>query len=187
MINVTDLRSGTTFQEGGNLFEVLDYSHTKMGRGTATIKIKVRNLRSGATTDKSFISGARVEEADLTKKEGQFLYRDASGPTFMDKSSFEQFSVPNNVLAGAAKVLKEGQSYQLLTFGDQVLKVEIPRTADLKVVESPPGARGDTVANAYKAAVLENDMKIQVPLFIKEGEVIKVDTRSGEYMERVKS
>ncbi|HEY4695026.1 MAG TPA: elongation factor P [Candidatus Nanoarchaeia archaeon] len=187
MINVTDLRSGTTFQEGGNLFEVLDYSHTKMGRGTATIKIKVRNLRSGATTDKSFISGARVEEADLTKKEGQFLYRDASGPTFMDKSSFEQFSVPNNVLAGAEKFLKEGQSYQLLTFGDQVLKVEIPRTADLKVVESPPGARGDTVANAYKAAVLENDMKIQVPLFIKEGEVIKVDTRSGEYMERVKS
>jgi elongation factor P len=184
MINVTDLRSGATFQESGNLFEVLEYSHTKMGRGTATIKVKVRNLRSGSITDKSFISGSRVEEAELDKKEGQFLYRDERQATFMETSTFEQFPVDTAILQGAEKFLKEGEAYPLLVYNDQVLKVEIPRTVELKVIDSPPGAKGDTVSNVYKAATLENGMRVQVPLFIKEGEAVKIDTRSGEYIER---
>lgn len=186
MLNVNDLRSGATFQEEGNLFEVLEYSHTKMGRGTATIRVKVRNLKTGATIEKTFISGARVEEADLDKKDGQFLYKDENGSTFMDPVTFDQFSVPNKILDGGEKYLQEGSAYSLLVFKDQILKVDLPRTVELKVVDSPPGVRGDTVSNVYKGAKLENGLEVKVPLFINEGDTVKVDTRSGEYMERVK-
>ncbi len=186
MINVNDLRSGATFQEDGNLFEVLEYSHTKMGRGTATIRVKVKNLKSGSTTEKTFISGARVEEADLDKKVGQFLYKDDNNATFMDPKTFDQFSVILKILDGGEKYLQEGENYQLLVFKDQVLKVELPRTVELKVVDSPPGIRGDTVSNVYKSAKMENSIEVKVPLFINEGDTIKVDTRSGEYIERVK-
>lgn len=186
MLNVNDLRGGATFQEDGNLFEVIEYSHTKMGRGTATIRVKVRNLKTGATTEKTFISGARVEEADLDKKDGQFLYKDDSGATFMDPVTFDQFSVPNKILDGGEKYLQEGNNCSVLIFKDQILKVDLPRTVELKVVDSPPGVRGDTVSNVYKAAKLENGLEVKVPLFINNGDIVKVDTRSGEYMERVK-
>jgi elongation factor P len=187
MINVNDLRSGAAFQEEKNIFEVLEYSHTKMGRGTATIRIKVRNLRSGSVTEKTYISGARVEEADLEKKTGQFLYADESSVSFMDPVSFEQFSIPLRVMGGSERYLQEGRDYQLLVFGDEVLKVELPRTVDMRIVDSPPGVRGDTVSNVYKNAKLENGLEVKVPLFINEGDLVKVDTRSGEYIERVKS
>lgn len=186
MLNVNDLRSGATFQEEDNLFEVLEYSHTKMGRGTATIRVKVKNLKSGSTTEKTFISGARVEEADLDKKDGQFLYKDETNSTFMDPVTFDQFSVPNRILEGGEKYLQEGSSYSLLVFKDQILKVDLPRTIELKVVESPPGIRGDTVSNVYKSAELENGLEAKVPLFINQGDVVKIDTRSGDYIERVK-
>ncbi len=187
MINVNDLRAGAAFQEEGNLFEALEYSHTKMGRGTATIRIKARNLRTGAITDKTFISGARVEDAQLDKINGQFLYSDEASSSFMDPVTFEQFTIPLRILTGSEKYLQEGKEYQLLAFGDEVLKVDLPRTVELKVVDSPPGVRGDTVSNVYKAAKLENGLEVKVPLFINEGDIVKVDTRSGEYMERVRS
>jgi elongation factor P len=187
MLNVNDLRSGTTFQEDGNLFEVLDFSHTKMGRGTATIRVKVRNLKSGSTTEKTFISGARVEEAELDKIEGQFLYKDAREATFMNPSTYDQFTVGLSALSGQEKYLKEGENYSLLSFNGQVLSVELPRTIVLKVSEAPPGVRGNTVSNVYKEATLENNIKAKVPLFINEGDSVKIDTRSGEYIERVKN
>lgn len=186
MINVNDLRTGATFQEDGNLFEVLEYSHTKMGRGTATIRVKVKNLKTGSTTEKTFISGARVEEAELDKKDGQFLYKDDKSATFMDPVSFEQFGVDLKVLSGGEKFLQEGNTYSIEIFNDQILKIDLPRTVELKVVDSPPGVRGDTVSNVYKSAKLENDHEVKVPLFINEGDIVKVDTRSGEYIERVK-
>lgn len=187
MLNVNDLRNGTTFQEDGNLWEVLEYSHTKMGRGTATIRVKVRNLKTGTLTEKTFISGARVEEAELDKKTAQFLYKDDSNSTFMEMSTFDQFNVPNKIFNGGEKFLQEGKEYSLASFNDQVLKVDLPRTVDLKVVDSPPGVRGDTVSNVYKNAKLENGTEVKVPLFINEGDTVKVDTRSGEYVERVKN
>lgn len=187
MINVNDLRSGATFQEDGNLYEALEYSHTKMGRGTATIRIKARNLRTGALIEKTFISGAKVEDADLEKRDGQFLYTDTTSATFMDPTTFEQFSVPLKILDGLEKYLQEGKEYQLLVYDDEVLKVELPRTVDLKVIDSPPGVRGDTVSNVYKGAKLENGLEVKVPLFINEGDFVKIDTRTGEYVERVKN
>lgn len=187
MLNVNDLRSGTTFQEDGNIFEVMDFSHTKMGRGTATIRVKVKNLKTGSTTDKTFISGARVQEAELDEQQGQFLYKDERELTFMDPVSYDQFSVAVNLLAGQEKYLKEGETYKVLSFDGKPLSVELPRTVFLKIVEAPPGVRGDTVSNVYKEAVAENGIKVKVPLFINEGDFVKVDTRSGEYIERVKS
>lgn len=141
MINVNDLRAGTTFQESGNIFEVLDFSHTKMGRGTATIRVKVRNLKSGATTEKTFISGARVEEADLDTREGQYLYKDSREATFMDPVSYDQFTVAISALANQEKYLKEGEVYSLKTYQGGVLSLDLPRTVVLKVVEAPPGGR----------------------------------------------
>lgn len=186
MLNVNDLRNGTTFQEGGNIFEVLEFSHTKMGRGTATIRVKVKNLKTGSTTEKTFISGARVAEADLDKKEGQFLYKDEKEATFMDPSSYDQFTVPLSVLSGQQKYLREGDNYPLITFQGEILSVDLPRTVILKIVEAPPGVRGDTVSNVYKEATLENGTAAKVPLFINEGDQVKIDTRSGEYIERAK-
>lgn len=187
MLNVNDLRNGTTFQENKNIFEVLEFTHTKMGRGTATIRVKVKNLNTGATTEKTFISGARVEEAELEKIEGQFLYKDEREATFMNPLNYDQFSIPTNILAGQEKYLKEGENYQLLSFEGKILSVEFPRTVILRIVEAPPGVRGDTVSNVYKDAVAENGIKIKVPLFINEGDSVKIDTRSGLYVERVKS
>lgn len=186
VINVNDLRAGAAFLENGNLWEVLEYSHTKMGRGTATIRVKVRNLKTGTNTEKTFISGAKVEEADLEKQTGQFLYKDSLHSDFMDPDTFEQFKVLTSILAGDGKFLQEGKEYSLLTFKGEVLKVDIPRTVDLKVVDSPPGVKGDTVSNVYKSAKLENGLEVKVPLFINEGDTVKVDTRSSEYVERVK-
>ncbi len=157
-----------------------------MGRGTATIRVKVRNLKTGATTEKTFISGARVEEADLDEKKGQFLYKDEREATFMDPSSYDQFAVSLSVLSGQEKFLKEGENYTLNTFQGQVLGVEMPRTTVLKVVDAPPGVRGNTVSNVYKDVTLENSVVAKVPLFINEGDSVKIDTRSGEYIERVK-
>jgi len=187
MINVNDLRAGTTFLDDSNIFETLEYTHTKMGRGTATIRIKARNLRTGAVIEKTFISGARVEEANLEKKEGQFLYLDGATANFMESETFDQFSVPLKTFSGSEKYLQEGKVYPLLIFKGEVLKVELPRTIDLKVVNSPPGVRGDTVSNVFKVAKLENGLEVKVPLFINEGDLVKIDTRSGEYIERVKS
>ncbi len=184
MLNVTDLRAGATFKDQGNLWEVQSYQHIKMGRGSANIKIKARNLRTGATIEKSFISGARVEEVEVEKKKAQFLYLDSEGAHFMDQSSFEQFSLPRTLLAAESSFLKEGEEYDLVVAEGETLGLELPRNMILTVAETGPGVKGDTVSSAFKSAVLENGMDIQVPLFIKVGDKIKVDTRSGQYLER---
>ena len=184
MLNVTELRAGTAFKEDGNLWEVLTYDHVKVGRGSANIKVKVRNLRTGSTVEKSFISGARVDEIEVEKRKAQFLYVDGKEANFMDQDSYEQFGLPINVLAGSEKFLKEGESYDLIVADGEVLNVELPRTVVLKVTETGPGVKGDTVSNAFKQATLENGMSIQLPLFIKEGEDVKIDTRTGSYLER---
>lgn len=186
MINVTDLRSGKAFAENGQLFEVLSYEHIKMGRGSANIKVKAKNLRSGAITERSFISGSRVEEVELEKKKAQFLYSDSGQAYFMDPATYDQFSLPLNSLSGEEKFLKEGGEYDLISANGEILNLELPRTLELMVTETGPGVKGDSVSNAYKSAILENGMTIQVPLFIKEGEKVKVDTKNGDYLERVK-
>ncbi|KKS13360.1 MAG: Elongation factor P [Candidatus Daviesbacteria bacterium GW2011_GWB1_41_5] len=174
------------FKEGNSLLQVLTYEHNKMGRGSGTIKIKVRNLRTGSVTEKSFITGARVEEADVVKKKAQYLYRDGDSFNFMDPVSFEQFSLPGSVVGEESKFLKEGLEVVLIVSGDEALGLELPNSLIYEIVETGPGERGNTVSNVYKDAKLDNGLMVKVPMFSKNGDKIKVDTRTGQYIERVK-
>lgn len=186
MLNVTELRSGTIFKDSQGIWEVVKYSHTKMGRGSATIRIRVKNLKNGVVVEKTFTSGQKVDEADISKKKGQFLYETAGDIVFMDNTSFEQFNLPKSVAGGKEKFLKEGDTYELLVAQDQVLGIEIPKLVTLKISDTGPAVKGDSVSSVTKDAVLENQLSLKVPLFIKIGDKIKVDSRSGEYVARTK-
>lgn len=185
-LNVNELRNGTFFKEGKDIFLVVTYEHIKTGRGSGNIKLKVRNLRSGSVVEKSYITGARVDEADVEKKKAQFLYRDADNFNFMDPVSFEQFTVPSAVLGDQAKYLKDGLDVILIVTEGEALGLELPMSIVYTITETGPGEKGNTVSNVFKEATLDNGLVVKVPMFMKVGEKIKVDTRSGAYVERVK-
>ena len=189
-LNVTDLRNGTFYKEGKDILLVLTYEHVKTGRGSGNIKLKVRNIRTGSVTEKSFITGARVDEANVEKKKAQFLYRDGDSPAgefnFMDPVSFEQFSISSGVIGDQAKYLKDGLEVILIVSEDEALGLELPMSLTYTISETGPGEKGNTVSNVFKEATLDNGLVVKVPMFMKVGEKVKVDTRSGEYVERVK-
>lgn len=188
-LNVTDLRNGTFYKDGKDILLVLTYEHVKTGRGSGNIKLKVRNIRSGSVTEKSFITGARVDEANVEKKKAQFLYRDGDSPAgefnFMDPVSFEQFAIPASILANQAKYLKDGLEVILIVSEGEALGLELPMSLVYTISETGPGEKGNTVSNVFKEATLDNDLVVKVPMFMNVGEKVKVDTRSGEYIERV--
>ncbi|MDP3955425.1 MAG: elongation factor P [bacterium] len=186
MIPVTHLRAGSTFEDNGQPYIVQKYEHTKMGRGTATIKVKARNLKTGTIIEKSFISGARVEEVSVVKRKSQYLYLQDKEYFFMNPKTFEQFSISGGVLGHQAKFLSEGIEVDLLFLEDTPIDIELPSKMVFKIMETDPGVKGNSATNIYKSATLENGISVKVPLFIKAGEKIWVDTRSGEYVERVK-
>lgn len=185
-LNVTELRNGTFFREGNNILQVLTYEHVKMGRGSGTIKVKVKNLKTGSVLEKSFITGARVDEADVEKQKAQFLYRDGDSFNFMDPTSFEQFSISSQVIGDSAKYLKDGLEVILIVSDSEVLGLELPMSLVYEIAETGPGEKGNTVSNVYKEATLDNGLVVKVPMFMNVGEKVKVDTRTGEYVERVK-
>lgn len=185
-LNVTELRNGTVYKEGNNLLQVLTYEHVKMGRGSGNIKVKVKNLRSGSIVEKSFITGARVEEANVEKKKTQYLYKEGDTFNFMDPVSFEQFALASQVLGEQAKYLKDGLEVILIVSEGEALGLELPNSLVYEIAETGPGERGNTVSNVYKEATLENGLVVKVPMFMKVGEKVKIDTRNGEYVERVK-
>lgn len=186
MISVTELRAGRAFKEDDQPYLVLKYEHTKLGRGKANIKVKVRHLVTGKVSEKTFISGAKVEELETLKKKMQFLYQDASGFYFMDPETFEQVSISSGVIGEQAGFLKEGAKVDVLFVEDRALSVDLPVSVVLAVAQTEPGVKGNTATRSLKAATLENGMRVQVPLFVKVGDKIKVDTRTGEYVERAK-
>ncbi len=186
MLNVNDLRNGAVFKEDNNFWQVLSYEHNKMGRGSGTIKVKVRNLKTGSLTEKSFITGARVDEAAVEKRKTQYLYKDGESYNFMDPVSFEQFSLLSNVIGETGKYLKENIETILLMVDGEALAIEIPISLVYSISETGPGEKGNTVSNVYKEAVLDNGLIVKVPMFMKEGDRVKVDTRTGQYVERVK-
>jgi elongation factor P len=183
MISVNDLRAGTTFEENGEIYKVLNFEHIKMGRGSANIKVKVINLRSGATTEKGFTNGAMVQDISLIKKDYQYLYKDGESAYFMDPVSFDQKTVPLKNLLGK-EFLKEGETVTLQFFGDEPLDLILPPKVTLKVADTPPGVRGNSASNMYKDATLENGITTRVPLFINIGDSIVIDTRDGSYTKR---
>ncbi|OGH23633.1 MAG: hypothetical protein A2958_02570 [Candidatus Levybacteria bacterium RIFCSPLOWO2_01_FULL_38_13] len=198
MISVTELRAGIVFEEKGQIYQVLSYEHIKMGRGSANIKVKVKNLLSGATINKSFISGARVNNIDLIKKDLQFLYKDPSARAstelsrmssgqglayFMDPGNFEQVSISLSKLSGH-EFLKEGDNFSLSFYNNEPLSLNLPSKIKFKVLETGPSVRGNTATNVFKDAILENGIKTKVPLFIKTGDSISIDTKTGAYTEK---
>ena len=186
MLNVNELRNGTFFKEGKDIFLVITYEHMKTGRGSGNIKLKVRNIRIGSVVEKSFITGARVDEADVEKKKAQFLYRDGDIYSFMDPVSFEQFTVSKQVLGDQVKYLKDGLDVLLIVSEEEVLGLELPMSLVYEIAETGPEEKGNTVSNVFKEATLDNGLIAKVPMFMKVGEKVKIDTRTGEYVERVK-
>jgi elongation factor P len=185
MIDVNDLRKGVTFELDGNLYKVLEYSHHKPGRGNATIRVKARNLRTGATLEKTFISGNQVQEAKLDFHNVQYLYNDGETYYFMDLETFEQPGIPKDVIGESVNFLQEGMPCKLTFYKGEPLDVELPLTVDLKVVYAEVAVRGDTATGVTKKVKVETGAEIQVPNFVKEGDIIRVDTRDGTYVTRV--
>lgn len=185
MISVTELRAGTVFTENNQYLLVLSYEHIKVARGSGTVKVKVQNLETGANTEKSFQTGARVQDVSVTRKKVQYLYTDDK-LHLMDMETYDQFSLDRKLVLDIAKFLKEGMEITLFSVEERPLYVEIPKIVDYKIVQTGGAARGNTVGASYKDAVVENGLVVKVPLFMKNGEVIRVDTRSGEYVERAK-
>lgn len=185
MIDVNDLRKGVTFEYDGNLFKVLEYSHHKPGRGNATIRIKARNLRSGGTIEKTFQSGDRVPDARLEYHMAQYLYSDGETYYFMDQESFEQYPLSSEALGEYTGYLKEEMPVKLTFYGTEALDIELPTTVDLKIVQAEIAVRGDTATGVTKNVTVETGMQVQVPQFVNEGDIIRVDTRTGTYVTRV--
>lgn len=185
MINVTELRSGKIFEDEG-LWEVLTYEHIKTGRGGGNVKVKARNVRTGTTVEKSFQTGARVQDISTEKKKAAFLYVSGDDVVFMDNENYEQFEIPKKVIGDSAKFLKEGAEAVLQLFDGEVLGVELPKNLEFVVSDGGVGIKGDSVSNVWKKAILENGIEVDVPLFIKTGDKVRVDTRTGQYIERVK-
>ena len=185
MIDVNELRNGVTFMLEGDLYKVLDYSHHKPGRGKATIRTKVRNLRSGAVLEKSFNSGDRVQDIRLDHHIVQFLYQDDDFFHFMDTETYEQPALNASMLGETINYLTEGLEVKLTFYQDETLDIELPTAVDLKVEESELAVKGDTATGANKIVTTQTGLKVQVPLFVKAGDTIRVDTRTGNYLTRV--
>ena len=185
MIDANKLRKGTTFTDNDNLYKVIDYSHQKMARGGATIKTKVINLRSGAITEKTFNSGEKVKDIRLDHEEVQYLYNDGNLYYFMNTETYEQPALSKEILADVIPYLVDGLVVKLSTYNGEALDVELPTTIEMEVIDAEPGYAGDTATSASKAVTLSSGLEVQTPLFINIGDVIRIDTRSGEYLTRV--
>ncbi|MEI6290851.1 MAG: elongation factor P [Chloroflexota bacterium] len=185
MIDVNELRKGVTFELDGQLFKVSEYSHHKPGRGNATIKIKARNLRTGSNIEKTFQSGDRVPEARLDYHNVSYLYTDGDFFHFMDGVTFEQPAIKADVLGDSAGYLTEGMECKLTFYENEAIDIELPTSVDLKVTAAEIAVRGDTATGVTKKVTVETGVTVQVPNFVKEGDTIKVDTRTGEYLTRV--
>ncbi|MCS6842931.1 MAG: elongation factor P [Caldilineales bacterium] len=185
MIGVQDLRKGVTFELDNSIYRVLSYEHIKAGRGNATIRIKARDLRSGAIIERTFPSGNKVQDVRLDHATVQYLYNDGDLYTFMDVETYEQPVLSKAVLGDAVNYLKEGMTLEIVSYQGEPLDIELPTTVDLEVTYTEPGFAGDTATGAMKLAETETGLKVQVPLFVEIGDIIRVDTRTGEYVTRV--
>jgi len=185
-IAVQELRAGTTFVLDGQPFMVQKYEHIKMGRGSATIRVRGKNLLTGTILDKSFINSAKVEEIDTIRRPMQYLYQDGKDFVFMDPKTYEQVTLPGDVVGESAPYLTEEVQVIVLFWDQRPLWIELPPKMQFTVSQTDPGVKGNSVSNMFKQAVLENGLNVKVPLFIKEGDGVVVDTRDGSYVERAK-
>jgi len=186
MYGITDLKSGVNITYGGDPHVVLEYQHIKVGRGGAILKVKLRNLINGSSFETTFKGGEKIEPASLERRLVQFTYVDESGYNFMDMTSYDQFILNKEDLGTNLNYLKEGEEVDVQFFKGNPIKIQLPIKMDFLVVQAEKGVKGDTATSATKPVIIETGLVVQVPLFISEGDKIKIDTRTGTYVERVK-
>jgi elongation factor P len=185
VISTGDLKKGVVIQLDGEIWQILDYHHIKMGRGSAQVKIKLRNVKRGQTVERSFQAGDKWPRAYLENRQVQVLYHDGNDYHFMDTSSYEQFSMSREALGDAAMYLTDGMMVDRTSYEGETIGVELPVTVDMVVTETEPGFAGDTASGARKPATLATGLVVQVPLFVQIGDTIRIDTRTGDYQTRV--
>jgi elongation factor P len=185
MISTGDLKKGVAIELDGELWQILDYHHIKMGRGSAQVRITLRNIKRGQTVERSFQAGTKWPRASMEKRPVQFLYRDDSEFHFMDTDTYDQFHLTADQLGDASQYLKDGMTLDRTSYQGETIGVELPVTVDLVVADTEPGFAGDTQTGARKPATTETGLVVTVPIFVEAGDTIRVDTRTGEYQTRV--
>jgi len=187
MADTSDFRNGLIIKFKNDLYSIVDFQHVKPGKGGAFVRSTVRNLRTGRVLENTFRSGEKVEVVRVERRKYQYLYSDGDSLVCMDNETYDQIYIQKDLFSEGVKFLKESEEVEVLLNGTEIISVEIPIFINLKVVETEPGFKGDTATGAVKSAKLETGADLSVPLFINEGDVLKVDTRTGEYSERVKT
>ncbi len=185
MISTGELKKGVVIELEGDLWQILDYHHIKMGRGSAQVRIKFRNVRKQSIVEKTFQAGEKFPRATMERRTAQFLFSEGDDYTFMDTETYDQFVITATQLGDAKDYIKDGLQLDRISYEGETLGVELPINLDLKVAETDPGFAGDTATGTRKPATLETGLVVQVPLFVSVGDVIRVDTRTGEYQTRV--
>jgi len=184
LISTNDFRTGLTIELDGDVWQVMDFQHVKPGKGSAFVRSKLRNLRNGNISEKTFRAGEKVNRAHVENRQMQFLYESGGDYTFMDNETYDQVTISGGDMEREIQFLKENMNVNLITYQGETLGVELPNTVELEVVETDPGIRGDTATGGTKPAKLETGLVVQVPLFINEGDKLVIDTRKGEYVSR---
>jgi elongation factor P len=186
LIDTSDFRNGMSIELEGEIYTIVEFQHVKPGKGGAFVRTRLKNLKSGATLEKTFRAGEKMEQAILERRPMNYLYSSDGEHFFMDMESFEQVGLPNAVLGDSAKYLKENTEVQMLLHKERIIGADLPFFMELEVSETDPGVRGDTASGGSKPATLETGAVVNVPLFINVGDQVKVDTRTNQYLERVK-
>ncbi len=184
MISVNDLRNGITIEIEGDIYTVVEFLHVKPGKGAAFVRTKLKNIKSGGVVERTFRAGEKVPQAVIERREMQYLYQSGDQYTFMDTENYEQLTLDGELIGPGVNFLKENLNVYVSLYQGKAIGVELPNTVELVVLETDPGVRGDTATNASKPARLETGYTLQVPLFINEGDKLKIDTRSGQYLGR---
>jgi elongation factor P len=184
VISTNDFRTGLTIEIDGEVYQVVEFQHVKPGKGAAFVRSKLKNLRTGAVVEKTFNAGEKLPRARVERKEVQYLYSDGAGYNFMDMETYDQVSLTAEQLGEAVKYLKENMTIHMLMFQGKSIGIDLPNIVELAVVETAPGIKGDTASGGSKPATLETGAVVQVPFFINIGDVLQIDTRTGNYIKR---
>ena len=184
MISSSDFRTGVTIEIDGEVWQVIDFQHVKPGKGAAFVRTKMKNVRTGSVVERTFNPGEKIPKAHVDNRKMQYLYENDEMYVFMDNETYEQSELTKEQLGDALKYLKENMDISIMMFQGTILGVDLPNSVDLEVIECDPGVRGDTATGTTKMAKLETGYSVRVPLFINQGDVLRIDTRTGNYMER---
>ena len=184
MISVNEFKNGLTIEVDSELWRVVEFQHVKPGKGSAFVRSKLKNLRTGAVQEKTFRAGEKVNQAQIDRKKMQYLYADGDNYVFMDTNTYEQLELPGSQIEEELKYMKENMVVSIIMFGTETLGVELPNTVDLEVKETEPGIKGDTSSGGSKPATMETGLVVQVPFFVSEGDVLTINTSDGTYISR---